>query len=1094
MFHQEPHPSSDELSAFTLGQLPPQKAEEVELHISDCHPCCETMMALGTDDDTFVGLLKEVGDADDGRASIAGLADHKPEAAAKSVGSARQTSLDEALPSPLLNHSRYEIERVVGRGGMGQVFKARHRMMNRSVALKVIHQEWVRRQEAIDRFRREVQTAASLDHPHIVTAFDAEQADDLHFLVMEYVDGVDLSETVRDRGSLPVEEACEYIRQAAEGLQYAHDRGMVHRDIKPHNLMVTQDGTLKILDFGLASLAPQATPTEPISEDADGNLTVAGAIMGTPDFISPEQAQDAHKVDGRSDIYSLGMTLYFLLAGRVPFDKGSATDKLKLHAEAHPAKLMEVRADVPDGVQQIFDRMTAKDPAERFQTPQDVADALQEYFGEPPATETDKSAAASGGSWRWLLIAGVVLITSFGLFAYQNPHLFSWRVAADSDVYAPVSELESYVAAMASSPHELVFMNVYELGPDAVTLGFMVKNTAVEMDIDVPSSSRENRSRGRYANRMKEIAAALSVPVTEEADMAEDGSVQGVKFVFRLTGDPSTIASNAQKLVMDGLDLQDDGDVMISCLNFRSHVATSESESARLVSSEEFVAEYKKGDRIFLGENQQHVYLVPEERSDESPLTMNDGVWYTDVRELPPGFAREMRMQAAEQWHVARLSNSSTQTAGGGSTASQAMLELTHKTANGGQGLPKMHRWHFRGQNVGDWIVRLWLAEKGEASMVQEFDFEELPNEFDSDVLLQIKDSVGAGHMRTVNAMLSVESPTNSRCSTTNEDKGLSLKLEAPFGMKREQADLKQVTPDEQKLLYAHAYWKGDMTHSTSMESMTKATKDGTVAFLFVTTEWKPTDEQQPPTIADGQDDQATEMQKVEKAANILGTPETNPTGYLMWRISHKHGDFSDHLKKAISEAAGIPADQWESFARSPTASTESIEGEPLSMVLLSLNPFEAAKDNEDKLNEFRLLQQGVPKPGEFNKAMSPSMPLGFYSMLQPSYLEPGPFYVKPNANGVGGKITGSMSFESKMLYSGNVKYMIDIDAEYHVTVVMFELPNYGIRIGRDPEGIWTRDPADAQKPTPEPATAGQDTQPESPLPQGANIQPPTDE
>ncbi len=162
------------------------------------------------------------------------------------------------IPAPLAEHPRYEILGLIGKGGMGDVYKARHRKMERTVALKVINRGLVRKAEAVDRFHREVKAAAQLSHPNIVTAYDADQAGDFHFMVMEYVDGVDLSQTVKDRGALPVAEACDYIRQAAIGLQHAHERGMVHRDIKPHNLMVTADGTVKILDFGLASLAPEA--------------------------------------------------------------------------------------------------------------------------------------------------------------------------------------------------------------------------------------------------------------------------------------------------------------------------------------------------------------------------------------------------------------------------------------------------------------------------------------------------------------------------------------------------------------------------------------------------------------------------------------------------------------------------------------------------------------------------------------------------------------------------------------------------------------------------------------------------------------------
>jgi serine/threonine protein kinase len=206
---------------------------------------------------------------------------------------------------------------------MGDVFLAQHRVMERMVALKVINRELVRKAEAVDRFHREVKTAARLSHANIVTAYDAEQAGDLHFLVMEYVDGVDLARLVKDRGPLPIAEACEYIRQAALGLQYAHEQGMVHRDIKPHNLMMARkeeagSSLVKILDFGLASLPPEANSSaETVEESAE--LTAAGTIMGTTDFFSPELAEDAHRADIRSDIYSLGATLYYVLSGRPPF-------------------------------------------------------------------------------------------------------------------------------------------------------------------------------------------------------------------------------------------------------------------------------------------------------------------------------------------------------------------------------------------------------------------------------------------------------------------------------------------------------------------------------------------------------------------------------------------------------------------------------------------------------------------------------------------------------------------------------------------------------------------------------------------------------
>jgi uncharacterized protein (TIGR03067 family) len=379
------HPSREELSAYSLGQLPEERAVAIDCHISECEPCCETIVELSSED-TFAGLLQEAG-----RLPTDQTADHDS-------ATANSASFDD-IPQPLSEHPRYEILGLIGKGGMSDVYKARHRKMERTVALKVINRGLVQKAEAIDRFHREVKAAAQLSHPNIVTSHDADHAGDFHFMVMEFVDGIDLSQTVKKRGALPVAEACDYIRQAAIGLQHAHERGMVHRDIKPHNMMVTADGTVKILDFGLASLAPESL-VEASSVEARGELTAAGAIMGTPDFISPEQADDARKADIRSDIYSLGATLYCLLSGRVPFDDGSVMHKLKSHAQVEPAPLNSVRDDVPEELVAIVSTMMAKDPDERYLTPKDVAEALESFLRtwQPGEENTPRQGASNGGN------------------------------------------------------------------------------------------------------------------------------------------------------------------------------------------------------------------------------------------------------------------------------------------------------------------------------------------------------------------------------------------------------------------------------------------------------------------------------------------------------------------------------------------------------------------------------------------------------------------------------------------------------------------------------------------------------------------------
>jgi serine/threonine protein kinase len=266
----------------------------------------------------------------------------------------------------------YVLLERLGEGGMGQVFKARHQLMNRIVAIKVIRKERLADSAAVQRFHREIRVAAQLDHPQLVRAHDAAQVGDTHFLVMEYAEGTDLQRLVKKSGPLPVGQACTYIRQAALGLQYVTERGLVHRDIKPSNLQVTAQGaTLKILDMGLAR-------AQIVDGDQAGGaeLTQARTMMGTPDYIAPEQITDAHRVDIRADLYSLGCTLYFLLAGRPPFPVSAWEEKLVCHKKVEPQPIEQLRPDVPAALGAVLRKMMAKRPEDRYATPGATAEAL----------------------------------------------------------------------------------------------------------------------------------------------------------------------------------------------------------------------------------------------------------------------------------------------------------------------------------------------------------------------------------------------------------------------------------------------------------------------------------------------------------------------------------------------------------------------------------------------------------------------------------------------------------------------------------------------------------------------------------------------
>ncbi|HEY7310888.1 MAG TPA: serine/threonine-protein kinase [Gemmataceae bacterium] len=273
-----------------------------------------------------------------------------------------------------LRLSPYLLLDRLGEGGMGQVFKARHQLMNRIVAVKIIRKERLTHPDAVERFHREIRLAAQLDHPNLVRAHDAAQVGDVHFLVMEYAEGADLHRLVHKSGPLPLGQACHYIRQAALGLQYASERGLVHRDIKPSNLQVTAGEVVKILDMGLArSRLPEG------NEGGKADLTQAYTIMGTPDYIAPEQIADPRQVDVRADIYSLGCTLYYLLAGWPPFPGGAWEDKLVCHRKVEPKAIELIRPDVPAAFGAVLRKMMAKRPEDRYSSPATVADALAAF-------------------------------------------------------------------------------------------------------------------------------------------------------------------------------------------------------------------------------------------------------------------------------------------------------------------------------------------------------------------------------------------------------------------------------------------------------------------------------------------------------------------------------------------------------------------------------------------------------------------------------------------------------------------------------------------------------------------------------------------
>lgn len=270
---------------------------------------------------------------------------------------------------------KYRLLERLGAGGMGAVYLCEHILMGRRVALKVLPITQAEDPASLARFYREARAVARLDHPNIVRAHDIDHEDKLHFLVLEFVDGVNLHDFVRKNGTLNPVRAAHYIRQGALGLQHAHEAGLVHRDIKPGNLLLDRQGVVKLLDMGLARFF-----------DDDGGAFAKeyeqGYSIGTADYMAPEQTHD-YRVDIRADIYSLGGSLYFLLVGKSPFQDGTIPQKMIWHQVRQPKSVRQLRPEIPEGLAHVMERMLAKEPARRLQTPAEVAASLAEFVPSP---------------------------------------------------------------------------------------------------------------------------------------------------------------------------------------------------------------------------------------------------------------------------------------------------------------------------------------------------------------------------------------------------------------------------------------------------------------------------------------------------------------------------------------------------------------------------------------------------------------------------------------------------------------------------------------------------------------------------------------
>lgn len=463
-------PAPDDVVALVFGTLPDGRLAAVSQHVDSCDTCRSTAERLESETDALLAELRRASPGDPyvdeagwstavrmAEGLIEGDTESNATEATRIVGAAGARDRQPDGTVPEIDLGQYRLLRKLGEGGMGAVYEAVHLPLDKLVAIKVLPPNRTRDQQAVSRFQRETRAAGRLAHPNIVAALDGGTLNDTQYLVMELVAGEDLGTIGHRLGKLRVSDACELVRQAATGLQHAHDNGLVHRDIKPSNLMLSRDGApdtrLKILDMGLALLNEQHA-------EPDG-LTGTGQVMGTIDYMAPEQANDTHGVDGRADVYSLGATLYRLLGGRAPLagEESGILNRLSALATRDPDPINSLRPEVPQPLADLIHRMLAKSPVERPPTPGAVAEALTVFTTEaaledlleisrdeyeerrsveqvlyPPTPETVRSRKSK---WPWF----AAVVSACSLLFLALPDVRTFLFPADRDARVPVPEL-----------------------------------------------------------------------------------------------------------------------------------------------------------------------------------------------------------------------------------------------------------------------------------------------------------------------------------------------------------------------------------------------------------------------------------------------------------------------------------------------------------------------------------------------------------------------------------------------------------------------------------------------------------------------------
>jgi serine/threonine protein kinase len=532
----------EKLRSYVLGELPEPESVQVSSHLEACPDCEATVSALDRESDTLIESLRTP------------VVQPEPVSvyrlAAKRVAALPPDPSQVADPStPLQTLRDYELIEPLARGGMATVYRARHVRLNRQVAIKVLPARWLKDPTVVARFEREMQAVGSLRHPAIVQATDGGEADDVHFLVMELVDGVDGSRLVQGCGPLPIADACEIVRQAASGMAYVHASGIIHRDLKPSNLMITVAGEVKILDLGLARITGEQL--------ADDELTTVGQLMGTLQYMAPEQLENSHQVDERTDIFSLGATLYKLLTGTTPHTtppREPLVSTLRRIASEPTTPIANRRSDLPTALCELVDRMLSQRAEDRPTTMQSIAESLATWTKDADLAERVSRASRvhqqrTGGDESSRHVSPSALLTS----PTRSPVV---RVSPWRGRWAAI--VATGLIGMA-----LVFGAVITLQLRSGQLVIETSTPDVEVRILKAGQPHRQLTLNHTANSLRLAAGEYDIEITSDADglQIENGRFtlkRGETWLAKIVhkeGDPVAAAPRTEGPTYDGRTL-----------------------------------------------------------------------------------------------------------------------------------------------------------------------------------------------------------------------------------------------------------------------------------------------------------------------------------------------------------------------------------------------------------------------------------------------------------------------------------------------------------------------------------------------------------